>query len=358
MTIKELDIKTSCTKTKASSVVSPCFQIVSMCISGAFIIIFMSIGLSRIRINEKLPYVEVVTPRFIKSQGGEPTAISAGLYIEQFHVFDMINNKFLFTGAVWFLCDPDSISVSTLSKFNFYRSQIIALGDPYIKMLGKQLFVRFPVRVEVTADLNYQYFPLDDHRIYFVLTHPEASPESILLSSTRDKFFVKPDMRFSGWNEIDTQVKFGYNQSILDQNDPQKNFKFSIVVFSIDYERSGLRYVFSILLPLLLIFYLTLFSFSFSDLSGRAGLSLATGSITAILAYRFVIENISPHTGYFMLSDYLFFLFLSGSTVVFFINMIDQFALNFSFSARAKKIIVVTLHTIITLFNMYFLVFW
>ena len=38
-------------------------------------------------------------------------------------------------------------------------------------------------------------------------------------------------------------------------------------------------------------------------------MQMSTGNIVALVAYRFVIESISPKVGYPMIADYIFFLF-------------------------------------------------
>lgn len=349
---------TTIKKTKRSSVVSPCFQIICICVSGVFILIGLHRGLLQSHIQEDVLPLQYITPITVKQNNSIPNIIKTGLYIQEFQTFDIIKNNFLFTGIVWFLFDPDSISLNILKNFQFDRGIILHRGEPDIRVIGKQLFARFAVRVQITSNLNYRYFPLDDHRLYFTLTQPDISPETTIFSSSGEKFLIQANTQSLGWYNSDKEVQFGYDSFILDPHDSQKTIHYPTVIFSANYERSGSRYVFSILLPLLLIFYLTLFSFSFGDLSGRTGVSLATGSITAILAYRFVIESLSPTTGYFMLSDYLFFLFLGTSTLVFLINIIDQFALNFSFSARGKKIVIVTIHTMTVLANWYLFILW
>jgi hypothetical protein len=40
-------------------------------------------------------------------------------------------------------------------------------------------------------------------------------------------------------------------------------------------------------------------------------MALATGGLTSIIAYRFVIQGMSPKVGYFLLSDHIFTFFVS-----------------------------------------------
>jgi cytochrome c oxidase subunit IV len=73
-------------------------------------------------------------------------------------------------------------------------------------------------------------------------------------------------------------------------------------------------------LPLLLIFYLSIFAFSIKDIV-LAG-TLILGSTSGLLAYAFVIQTISPLVGYFMLSDYLFIFVLMSIFIIFLITIL------------------------------------
>ena len=65
--------------------------------------------------------------------------------------------------------------------------------------------------------------------------------------------------------------------------------------------------------------------------------------VTAILAYRFVIESISPKdVGYFMLSDQLFFLFLGLISLIFVVNIINRYA--YPLTTNQRLIILVLFH--------------
>ena len=100
----------------------------------------------------------------------------------------------------------------------------------------------------------------------------------------------------------------------LDRHDTRRIVRHSKVIFSIDFKRSGYRFIFLIFIPIFLIFFIGLFSFAFNpeDKNSRSTImNLASASLASLLAYRFVINNMAPSgVGYFMLSDHIFNLFL------------------------------------------------
>lgn len=322
--------------------VSPIFQIILIAISSIAILYSINRGLGRSLIEEADPPINIFTPESVKEFGNFPEEITVGLYIDEFHTFDMVHGTFVFSGIVWFLVNPAIVTLETLSEFNFEQGTILSRGNPKTIILDKNLLIQFPVKIEIKNNLNYSHFPIDDHRVYFILNNTFISPSNIIFYSSQREFVVKPAVHTFGWEILDTVVTVGYDQSVIDQYDEHKTFRYLRAIFAIDFARYGLRYILSILLPMLLVFYLILFCFSLTD---RSRTALAASGITAILAYRFVIETLSPSVGYFMLSDYLFFLFLGLSFAIFFTIAIEGFITRIPL--LYKKIIIILLHTIV-----------
>lgn len=322
--------------------VSPVFQIIFIAISSIAILYSINRGLERYLIKEPEPPINIFTPESVKEFGNFPEEITVGLYIDEFHTFDMVRGIFVFSGIVWFLVNPAIVTLETLNQFNFEQGTILSRGNPKTVILNKNLLIQFPVKIEIKNNLNYSHFPIDDHRVYFILNNTLMSPSNIIFYSSQREFVVKPTVHTFGWEILDTMVTVGYDQSVIDQYDEHKTFRYLRAIFAIDFARYGMRYILSILLPMLFVFYLVLFCFSISD---RTRITLAAGGITAILAYRFVIETLSPSVGYFMLSDYLFFLFLGVSFAIFFSVSIEGFYIRIPL--LYKKIIIILLHTTI-----------
>lgn len=334
-------------------VVSPLFQFVFIIISGMLIAFSLYRGLVTFSTADSIPPLETVSPQKLASWGSTPSTVHVGLYIDQFQTFDVVRNNFIFTGNIWFVLVPGAISLNTLEQFEFARGQILYRSAPDTKLIDGQLLVKYNIRVSFNTGVNFSFFPVDNHRIFLTLVHQFVSPNELLFESTQQEFIIIPDLHSYGWNIINKYVASGYLSEKLDVNDPRKTVLYPAVLFSFDCERIGIRYLITILLPLLLIFYLTLFSFS---LDSRNAITLSAGGITAILAYRFVIENISPSVGYLMISDYLFFLFLAACFFIFFVVTVDGYARQLSL--MQKKLLVMLLHIIIAVVAMYLFLFF
>ena len=147
----------------------------------------------------------------------------------------------------------------------------------------------------------------------------------------------------SGWTLQDEHVYSGYSTSQLEAPNKEKAIYHPRVIFAIDFNLQSLRHLFTILLPLILMFFITTFSFSMDPAYYyRSIISLSSGAVTAMLAYRFVIENLSPKVGYFMLSDSLFFLFLTACCIIFLIN-----TKTLDLSRRSKQLATIFIHVLV-----------
>lgn len=342
------DVKNSNTQT-----VSPFFQIIFIVLTLAIItgsVYWRLIGFFPI---DESPPIKYFMPEQL-SVTSERNTVQVGLFIRDFTKFDILRNDFVMSAIIWFVFDPETISVELLEKFSFENGEIIDRSTPHVRGIGKKIFVYYSIKVHFTSALSYRYFPVDDHRIYIVLTHEFVNPQEMRFEATVNDFLIRPDLKFIGWVFVNKNVESGYGESVLNELDPLKTVKKSKVIFDMGYSRIQMRTVISIVLPLLFIFFLALFVFSLDPRkSASTVLSLSASSITAMLAYRFVIETMSPNVGYFMMSDYFFFLFLISIFIIFILALIST-----RLSLMYKKIAIIALHSFVIISSCYLLFIW
>jgi hypothetical protein len=246
---------------------------------------------------------------------------------------------------------PGAISLNSLGQFSFARADILERSTPNMTLLpDSRMIVEYKVKVRLKSPLSLSNFPLDSHRIVLELNHTKISATEILFESGL-QFFQIATSNIGGWIIVDQQIAPGYTKTVLSKKDPQEILYYPTVFFFIDVMRSGTQYPLTLFLPLLMIFFIMLFAFSISKEETR--ITLTASGVTGILAYRFVIASLSPQVGYFMLSDYCFFLFLGVSIIIFLLNIVDIFYTNFSRVTKNIYIIIfhlITNSTIIYLF--------
>lgn len=298
------------------------FSITMIAISAIILSYMIYLASIHVRSLDKSPELASITPAVAAQLGGNPSVVNVGLYIMDYADFDMIGNKFTFSAVLWFLFDPSTISLDTLSKFSFQKGQIISVSAPSTRLVGGKLLARYNVRVTVKTNLSYALFPFESHVLHIVVDNNYVTPGEVKFKSSSGDFGIASEVATTGWKLTGVKVDSGYSVAQLGNSKSENDIYHPRLVFSLSYAHTGVRQPLTILLPLLLIFYMAIFSLSMDPETNYGSmLALSSGGVTGLLAYRFVIENLAPKVGYFMLSDYIFFLLLVSTCSVFFVNM-------------------------------------
>ena len=243
--------------------------------------------------------------------------VETGISLENFHEFDLTNNSFVLNAIVWFKFNPSIISLDTIEKFSFEKGDILSRSKPITKLIGNLVLAKYRIKFKFTTNLNYKVFPLNSHRIFITLTNKSVSPKDLIFEASESGLTLSKNMLISGWKKEKHEVTTGYSESVLDRNDPTTKIYNPVIVFAIDFIRSGTRQLVVLFIPLLLFFYLMLFSLSLDKDSFMRRTVMALGSISGIIAYRFVVERASPKVGYLMFIDHVFNLLLFIALIIF-----------------------------------------
>jgi hypothetical protein len=275
--------------------------------------------------NDEFPQSVSLTPRQIIDMGGAPTFVDVGLYVRDIPVFDMVKGTLLADATVWFLFDPNLVSLDRLGMFTFDRGDIVYKSEPYTRLENQKLLARYDMRIEFALKLDYKDFPIDDHRINFSMTNPFISSSEVIFQSSRTNLLINKEIKLPGWGLVEQDVKTGF---LFDKDHHKAGGKIyhPRAVFSIDFARIGFRHIMVIIMPLLLIFMIALFTWTFNPFGGVFGniIGISIMSITAVITHHFVIETISPKTGYLMISNYIFLLILANCCLIFLGNVMGR----------------------------------
>lgn len=338
-------------KTKRK-LISPLFQALMIALSGIIIALAFFLRIESFKTNDEPVVLEYISPSSLREFGGFPLLLQVGLQIDRFQEFDVIKNSFHFSGNLWFDFDAGALPIEFLNNFKFEQGTLIARSDPDIRISGTRQKVLYAIEVAYKSGLIFSDFPVDDHRVDLVLTLPFVSTEEILLEALTTDFIFQGKLTTFGWNTIGRAAKAGYRQINLSEQSETAFIAQPVVNFSLNVERYGIRSVLAVLLPIFLIYYLIFFALSVETTSS---ITTVLGCITGLLAYRYVIEQLSPKTGDLMLSDYLFFLLLGAAILVFLLNNIDVFAANVSRHKKKVGIVLIHCFTVVTTLYLLFL---
>ena len=303
------------------------FQSISLSIT-VVVMAFLVIGeLRKFCSIDQGPILHSITPSTLKEFTTTPAQVRTGMTITDFSEFEVEANKFKMTALVWFYFDPSLISLETVGKFSFLRGEIEHKSEPTASLINGKILARYTTRLIFKTNLYYGFFPFEDHTIYLSLVNTAVSPGELLFESFAGDLAIDADVYVSGWQYNDHRVATGYTELKVGSGSIKREFSSPLVVFALDFEHQSMRYIISILLPLIVIFLIDMFSLCFDQKVDRDTLvALSASNMIALTAYRFVLDSLAPKVGYALLADYLFFLFLFTTFLIFLVN--HQFPFN------------------------------
>ncbi|CDK30868.1 hypothetical protein [Candidatus Babela massiliensis] len=329
------------------------FQLILMTITLAIVGYLSYKPLFEFNSLDSLPEVKSFNPK-VGHISQMPNSVKVGLFIYDFPKFDFVRNDFIFDGLIFFEFDPTILTLETLNQFSFRKGKILYKSDPNITLKNGLIFVRYDIKVEFKTDLNYKMFPFNNHRINIILDNDFLYFQEIMFKPSIARFIINPDMYVAGWKEYNKDILAGYYSAQLQRFKPSSIIRHPRVGFTIEYLKNSMREMISIFLPLFLLFFMSIFSFAMEPKTYFGSIiGLSTGSVTGMLSYRYVINNLSPNVGYFMFSDIIYFVFLA---IVIFVFLCNSQA--FDLTAKQKAAISLLMHLIIVFTFIYLFKFW
>lgn len=336
------------------------YQVVMLCITSMIMLLVMRNYYESFRTPEPSPELRPITAKKITEWKGDPAVVRVGLHITNFPEFNVSKNEFIFDGLVWFEFDKALTSLETISKFSFEKGEILRISKPETKAMGDKVSAQFVVRVRFSSNLIFDLFPLDEHRIYIALVNSSTTPSELIFESYKPGFTLSDELFIPEWDIVDTHVDSGYTEANLDSNDSKRVERDPKIIFSLDILRSGNRQAVLILLPLFLIFFLSLFALGLDpkEYSGSI-MGMTSACISSMIGYRFVIQSMSPEIGSFVFGDQVFMLLLAFAFVDFLLGLVLIIHKELTPSLRvARGIIFLLFHVVFLVTWYYLLIYW
>jgi len=238
------------------------------------------------------------------------TEVTTGLFVKDFPLFNATTGNFIMDGIIWFEFDPHAISIDTINNFSFDKGTIISKSEPKTKLVEDKIFAQYQIRINFQANLDYRLFPIEDHRIYLVLTNRTVSPSEAIYISYKTNISATPNLQPGDWINKDNNVGYGFSTAQLDKFNPERTIQHPVVLFSFDFEKVGIKNILILFAPLFVIFFLSFFSLMINIDNIKTIISFSTGSITTFIFNLFVILRMSPDVSYFTISDKIYSLLL------------------------------------------------
>ena len=297
-----------------------------------YVMALVGFTLRHFRSEDPIPDAEMISIEMRKQFRDIAAQVRTGLYIKSFSKFDFVTNNFVMEAVVWFEFNKNEITLETIEKFSFERSEILSRSEPKVTMDGNKINVKYNVIVSLHTNLDFERFPLEDHCLSIELINEFVSPNEMYFDDDVDSlsFVIDDEVFTADWQVESLRAFSGYTALHYDQYREDKKIGIPKAIFIIDFKKAGIKKMLIIFVPLFATVLLAFITFLMSFNSYISKITLAATAITALLGYRFVIENMSPRVGYFTITDkfFIFFLVLSFFIFLFQLFLVRQYMLS------------------------------
>lgn len=271
--------------------------------------------------DDPAPAINPVTFEQRKEFREFASLVDTGLHIKNFPTFDVSKNVFVVDAVLWFEFYALQLGLDIIDRFSIKNARIITKSDPNVKIVRDKLVVTYQLIFEMKSDLQFRKYPLTDHVFSIVLINNFVTPTEMYFDDKENShsFSVSKKLFNSSWSVYSTKVQPGLIAEQPSESNKKQSVEIPCVVYSIFFSKSSFKDLLTLFMP---IFAAGLFAWLslLMNLSNEVGrFTLAVTGVTAILGYRFVIEQVSPQVGYFTVLDkfYLFLLSFCFSIFVF-----------------------------------------
>ncbi|MCK5643158.1 MAG: hypothetical protein KAJ19_20280, partial [Gammaproteobacteria bacterium] len=171
----------------------------------------------------------------------------------------------------------------------------------------------------LSQPLKLSKFPFDQHRFVIQFIAPRSTPEDVMFVAApaiSDPSFVGGaiygDLSLPDWHVVEYVAETRpYN--------PVRDVKIAGFVFEFTAKRYAIYYVWQVIVPLVLIVMMSWGSFYIDPVNAGAQIGVATSSMLTLIAYRFMLGNLTPRLPYMTRLDY----FTLGSTILVFLTLLE-----------------------------------
>ncbi len=304
-------------------------RFIAFILSFFYIIWIFWFVLKDFRTEDPIPQLKSINIDILKRARSFSSDVRIGLMIKNFPTFDLAHNNFIIDALVWFEFAKDEIMIDTIGKFTVDNGRIISKSEPLISFIDGKISVRYDIIFELKTSLDFHRYPLEDHRLSIVLLNNHVNIDEIHFNEEPRlaSFKISDHVFVSNWKIQELQHYTGFFELQYDKANPSRIVQTPKAAFIMGLRKDGINKILIIFIPLFAAVFFSLFTFLMSFNSYQGKTTLALTAVTAILGYRFVIQQMSPAVSYFTLSDkiFLFFLVLSFFILLFQIVLLRHY---------------------------------
>lgn len=260
-------------------------------------------------------------------EGDQKTPVNIGIAVVDIDNIDGAQQSFVANFAVSAQWKDPRLAEETVSVRTMDLDKI---WSPNLQILNQQkLFKTFPEKVEVSPDgtviyrqrywgtlsypMNLKEFPLDQHSLQIKIVSVGNNAEDIDFTIAEDRtgmadVLTVTDWDVLGWEAFTESIIVGPKLPVLPG-----------VVFEFEAKRQVNFYIIKVLIPLIMIVFMSLIVLFIDPVHVGPKFSIAITSILTLIAYRFLLGTLLPKISYLTHMDY----FLFGSMFLVFAVLVE-----------------------------------
>jgi len=204
--------------------------------------------------------------------------------------------------------DTDSLRIMDLDK----------VWNPTLQILNQQkIFKTFTDKAEVSPDgtvihrqrywgtlsypMNLKDFPLDEHTLKIIIMAVGNNANDIKFSIADERTGMAEELTVTDWEVLDWEA-------YAERLDIGKTLPIvPSVIFEFEAKRLVNFYIIKVLIPLILIVFMSLVVLFIDPGQMGSRFSIAITAILTLIAYRFLLGNLLPKISYLTYMDYFLF---------------------------------------------------
>ena len=273
--------------------------------------------------------------------------VKVSFNIQNFSNLNIAEGLIDFDGNILFEFDPLIISEKEIEAFNFESSEITSKIKIIDKLINGKRVLGYAIKLKLNSNFNFHLFPIDDHKIYMILTNNNLDNKKI--NYIGESFVINSDLSINDWiiNKKSFEEGLLISSIILDNI----KIEYPALLYEIDIMRYGNREILLVFIPIFIMFFLSILVFSYGGKSESGIINVTSSIVATLIAYRFTINSLMPSTSHLTLADYLFLYFFFIGCLSFYFSCFDSKLID-----KYRGLILIITY-IISIFFLYYILF-
>ena len=257
----------------------------------------------------------------------KPTTINIGIAVVDIDTIDGADQSFRANFVISMNWEDPRLAktTSTMRKLDLKE-----VWNPGLQIVNQQkLFKTFPDTVEISPEgtvnykqrywgtlshpMNLREFPFDHHSLHINIVAAGWNSEDIKFVIVADRTGLGERLTVTDWNIVGWEVST--ESIIIGKGLPV----FPGAIFEFEANRLVGFYLVKVLLPLVMIIFMSLIILFIDPAHVGPKFSIAITAMLTLIAYRFLLGNLLPKISYLTRMDY----FLFGSTFLVFAVLVE-----------------------------------